>query len=33
MLFFYFGKPPEHILAETLIDTQFIILAALAYAV
>ena len=31
MLFFYFSKLPERITAETLIDTQFIILAVLAY--
>ena len=33
MLFFYFSKLPERITAETLIDTQFIILALLAYSV
>jgi len=33
ILFFCFGKLPEHITAETLIDTQFIILAILAYSV
>jgi 4-hydroxy-3-methylbut-2-enyl diphosphate reductase len=33
MLFFFFGKMPERITAETLIDTQFLILAALAYAI
>jgi 4-hydroxy-3-methylbut-2-enyl diphosphate reductase len=31
MLFFCFGKLPERITAETLIDTQFLILAVLAY--
>jgi len=33
MLFFYFSKIPERITAETLIDTQFLILAALAYTI
>ncbi len=31
MLYFFFSKLPERITAETLIDTQFIILAVLAY--
>ena len=31
MLFFFFSKLPERVTAETLIDTQFIILAVLAY--
>ncbi|MBI5744762.1 MAG: 4-hydroxy-3-methylbut-2-enyl diphosphate reductase [Elusimicrobia bacterium] len=31
MLFFYFSRIPERITAETLIDTQFLILAALAW--
>jgi len=30
MLYFCFSKPPQHITAETLIDTQFVILALLA---
>ncbi len=33
MLFFFLGRIPERITSETLIDAQFIILAALAYAV
>lgn len=33
MLFFFFGKMPERITAETLIDAQFLILAALAYSI
>jgi 4-hydroxy-3-methylbut-2-enyl diphosphate reductase len=33
MLFFYFRKLPEHITAETVIDTQFLLLAVLAYTV
>ncbi len=33
MLFFFFGKMPERITAETLIDAQFLILASLAYAI
>ncbi len=33
MLFFFFRKIPERITAETLIDTQFLILALLAYTV
>ncbi len=33
MLFFFFGKIPERVTAETLIDTQFLLLAALAYSV
>ncbi|PIU18412.1 MAG: 4-hydroxy-3-methylbut-2-enyl diphosphate reductase [Elusimicrobia bacterium CG08_land_8_20_14_0_20_59_10] len=31
LLFFYFSRIPERITAETLIDTQFMLLAALAY--
>jgi hypothetical protein len=31
MLFFFFRKLPERVTAETLIDTQFLILAILAY--
>jgi 4-hydroxy-3-methylbut-2-enyl diphosphate reductase len=33
MLFFFFGKLPERITSETLIDSQFLILAVLAYSV
>lgn len=33
ILFFFFGRIPERITAETLIDSQFLILAALAYAI